>query len=58
MAEEIVYHSRKVIDEMIYSLWRHKVGISNIDNEKVDALIPLGNIYARMSKYLLYLMII
>lgn len=31
IVEEIIYHSRKVVDEMIYSLWANKVGFSSID---------------------------
>lgn len=39
LAEEIVYHIRKAIDEMIYSLWTHKVGISHIDDSAQNKCI-------------------
>lgn len=42
MAEEIVYHARKAIDEMIYSLWMNKVGISNIDNSENKCIDSIG----------------
>lgn len=42
VAEEIVYHSRKVIDEMIYSLWMYKVGISNLDNAECKCIDSIG----------------
>ena len=32
VVEEIVYHTRKCIDEMILSLWMDKVGVNEIDN--------------------------
>ena len=31
IVEEIIYHSRKAVDEMIYSLWANKVGFCSID---------------------------
>lgn len=42
VAEEIVYHSRKAIDEMIYSLWMYKVGISNLDNAESKCIDSIG----------------
>lgn len=42
VAEEIVYHSRKAIDEMIYSLWMYKVGISNLDNAENKCIDSIG----------------
>lgn len=42
VAEEIVYHSRKAIDEMIYSLWMYKVGISDLDNAESKCIDSIG----------------
>lgn len=52
VAEEIVYHSRKAIDEMIYSLWIHKVGVSNIDNEKSKCIDSIGKYLSQDVKML------
>lgn len=43
LAEEIVYHTRKAIDEMIYSLWIHKVGIANIDDNSLTKIDSIGS---------------
>jgi len=52
VAEEIIYHSRKVIDEMIYSLWMHKVGVSNLDNEKSKCIDSIGKYLSQDVKIL------
>jgi len=52
LAEEIVYHSRKVIDEMIYSLWMYKVGISNINNAEYKCIDSIGKYLSQDVKIL------
>lgn len=42
VVEEITYHIRKVIDEMIYSLWMQKVGVNNIDNKQIKTIDSIG----------------
>ena len=32
VVEDIVYHSRRVIDQIIYALWINKVGVQNTEN--------------------------
>lgn len=49
LAEEIVYHVRKAVDEMIYSLWIKKIGISKIDNTKVEKIDSIGE-YLKQSR--------
>ncbi|MGN0386549.1 MAG: hypothetical protein ACI4EX_11795 [Lachnospiraceae bacterium] len=42
IVEEIIYHSRKAIDQMIYALWANKVGWSMIDESNepvVDCIV-------------------
>ncbi len=38
VVEEIVYHTRKCIDEMILALWMDKVGVNEIGNTKAKTL--------------------
>lgn len=42
LAEEMVYHVRKAVDEIIYSLWINKVGISKMDDIKVEKIDSIG----------------
>lgn len=42
IAEEIIYHARKAIDEMIYALWIHKVGVENIDTTQDKPIDSIG----------------
>ncbi|HAX52853.1 MAG TPA: hypothetical protein DEG06_01345 [Lachnospiraceae bacterium] len=42
IVEEIIYHIRKAIDEMIFFLWMNKVGISNIDNQQHYSIDSIG----------------
>lgn len=42
IVEEIIYHVRKAIDEMIYFLWMSKIGISNIDNQQHCPIDSIG----------------
>lgn len=42
VVEEITYHIRKVIDEMIYSLWMQKIGVNNIDNKRIKTIDSIG----------------
>lgn len=42
LVEEIVYHVRKAIDEMIYLRWINEVGVSSIDNKKKNPIDSIG----------------
>ena len=33
IVEDIIYHARKTVDQMIYGLWINKVGINNINDK-------------------------
>lgn len=52
IAEEIIYHARKAIDEMIYSLWIHKVGIENIDDTQDKSIDSIGRYLGQNEKIL------
>lgn len=42
IVEEIIYHARKVIDEMIYCLWIHKIGVENINTIQDKPIDSIG----------------
>lgn len=50
IVEEIVYHIRKAIDEMIYFLWMNRIGISNIDDQKYKAIDSIGKYLKQKDK--------
>lgn len=52
IAEEIIYHARKAIDEMIYSLWLHKVGVENIDTTQEKPIDSIGRYLCQSEKIL------
>ncbi len=52
IAEEIIYHARKAIDEMIYSLWMHRVGVENIDDPQSKPIDSIGR-YLNQNKKIL-----
>lgn len=52
IAEEIIYHARKSIDEMIYSLWINKIGVENIDNEQSKRIDSIGRYLNQNEKIL------
>ncbi|MCL1916800.1 MAG: hypothetical protein FWG14_00555 [Peptococcaceae bacterium] len=52
IAEEIIYHIRKAIDEMIYSLWMDKVGVLNIDNNQFKPIDSIGKYLNQNTKIL------
>ncbi len=52
IAEEIIYHARKAIDEMIYSLWIHRTGVKNIDNAQSKTIDSIGRYLNQKEKIL------
>lgn len=52
IAEEIIYHARKAIDEMIYSLWILKVGVENMDAAQDKPIDSIGRYLGQSEKNL------
>ncbi len=50
IVEDIIYHARKSVDQMIYGLWINKVGINNI-NDKTKEIDSIGKYLKRQAKY-------
>ena len=49
IVEDIIYHARKTVDQMIYGLWINKVGINNI-NDKTKEIDSIGKYLKRQAK--------
>ena len=50
IVEDIIYHARKTVDQMIYGLWINKVGVNNI-NDKTKEIDSIGKYLKRQTKY-------
>lgn len=51
--EEIIYHIRKCIDEMIYAVWINEVGVNNTDNYGENEIDSIGRYLNRKNNLLI-----
>lgn len=51
--EEIIYHVRKCIDEMIYAVWINEVGVNNTDNYNGKEIDSIGRYLSKQNNMLI-----